>query len=503
MQTVLIHLHPDFSEELESVYQKWNRVQDVLLFRGIIPPKEIEAKLMSGGAIPLEKTFEIAEQIRISGGHAQSDGIIIFTEKRIYKSPYFQLFFGGEGTVGTISLDFTRKLFGKSDSKQGYIFRALLNNILTALFQEAGFDSHEETLGCVLDFCNNMSDIVRGIEGGPRLCDRHLREVSRRDKAYLLALINAVANESEIAKLDTRVSDRITAFDQPVDVGIVIALEEEFRELFSLICGRAKPFFNEEISQYYYAFENVNDTPYRCVATFMGRMGPDTAALVGDRLIHQFQPATIVNIGVAGSMDKDVLVGDVVVANQVDNYLHTAKAIDGINSTFEFRLSGDPYKSSPDYVTHVQHFEYAHSESAKKWLNDCSNKQKSLLGNGDRLHLCNKGLLREHPRIHVGHIASGSIVGASSLFINWLRDNRDRKYLALEMESGGILNAAHTRAVATLVIRGISDYSDIAKAELDQVKGGALRRYAMINATLLLWALMDLQLLRRVPSIKR
>lgn len=89
------------------------------------------------------------------------------------------------------------------------------------------------------------------------------------------------------------------------------------------------------------------------------------------------------------------------------------------------------------------------------------------------------------------------------MFIKWLKDNRDRNYLALEMESGGILSAAHTRDVATLVIRGISDYSDIAKAELDQVKGGALRRYAMINATLLLWALMEGQLLRRVPYIKQ
>ena len=116
------------------------------------------------------------------------------------------------------------------------------------------------------------------------------------------------------------------------------------------------------------------------------------------------------------------------------------------------------------------------------------------------LLLCNKGIIREYPKIHVGHVASGSIVGASSLFIKWLKDNRDRKYFALEMESGGILSAAHTRAVATLVIRGISDYSDIAKAELDQIKGGALRRYAMTNATLLLWALMELQLVRRVPS---
>lgn len=498
MQNVLIHLHPDFSEELENICQKWNRVQDVLFFQGISPPKEIEAKLMNSGSIHLEKAFEIAEEIIKTSGRKYNDQIIIFTEKRIFEPPYYQLFFGGQGTIGVISLDFTRKLFSQSNDKQGYIFRALLVNILDALFQKAGFENHEETLGCVLDFCNNMPDIIRSIEDGPKLCSRHLREVENQNKNYLLELVNVVANEKEIEKQDKKVSARVSASDKPVDVGIVIALEEEFREIFSLIRGRAKPFFNQEINQYYYTFENATISPYRCVTTFIGGMGPDSSALVGDRLMQQFKPATIVNIGIAGSTDKDVILGDVVVADQADNYLHTGKVVDGNNNTFEFKLSGDPYKSSPDYIAHARHFEYAYPDSAQQWLDSCSEKQMMLIGKNNLVDLFNKKLIREYPKIHVGHIASGSIVGASSLFINWLKNSRDRKYLAIEMESGGILRAAHTRALATLVIRGISDNSTAQKADLDQINDGALRRYAMLNATMFLWTLMELQLLRRV-----
>ena len=71
--------------------------------------------------------------------------------------------------------------------------------------------------------------------------------------------------------------------------------------------------FNDEINQYYYLFEKgIGSKPYRCVITFIGGMGTSKAALAGDRLIQQFRPTTIINIGIAASMDRDVSVGDIV-----------------------------------------------------------------------------------------------------------------------------------------------------------------------------------------------
>ncbi|MGB0561969.1 MAG: AAA family ATPase [Spirulinaceae cyanobacterium] len=285
-----------------------------------------------------------------------------------------------------------------------------------------------------------------------------------------------------------------------VDVGIVIALQEEFDEIAPQISSR--PYYNSEIKQYYYLFERTasNHTdPYRCVVTFIGSMGPTDAGMVGDRLIAQFNPGTIVSIGIAGSMDRDVLVGDVIVADQTDEYLATSKAIETENDQgWEFQFSGNPYKTDPTYVTHAANFKYAHKEAFGRWGAACRQRVTEWIGTVSTQHFVRDQLIRDLPAIQTGHIASGSTVGAVNKFVQWLRAKRDRKFIALEMESAGVLNAAHKRAVSSLIIRGISDYSDDRKAKIDGIGEGALRRYAMNNALELLWVLMDLELIKRV-----
>jgi nucleoside phosphorylase len=117
-----------------------------------------------------------------------------------------------------------------------------------------------------------------------------------------------------------------TSVSSACDVGIVIALKEEFEDLFPQI--NCEHVFRKNVSQHYYIFERATKNgKYRCVVAFIGGMGLSRAALVGDRLIAEFSPRTIVNIGLAGSMDADALVGDVIVAEQSDDYLAAAKAI--------------------------------------------------------------------------------------------------------------------------------------------------------------------------------
>jgi hypothetical protein len=82
-------------------------------------------------------------------------------------------------------------------------------------------------------------------------------------------------------------------------------------------------------------------------------------------------------------------------------------------------------------------------------------------------------------------------VGASKDFAGWLRD-RDRKYLALEMETAGVMNVVYQHAgdERLLAVRAISDLSDDRKSMLDDVGGGALRTLAMRSAIRLLNVLM-------------
>lgn len=302
--------------------------------------------------------------------------------------------------------------------------------------------------------------------------------------------------------LDTKDKSKIKVIISPnnsvrsLDIGIVIALKEEFGEFFPHIA--ASPEYNDEINQYWYLFERADNKGhnYRCVVTFMEDMTPAKSAVIAERLMSQFRPSTIVNIGIAGSMDDEVLLGDVVVADQADDYLYEAKALSGRRRNFEFSLKGDPYKSSSAYVRHVTNLPYAYSNETQTWLTGCANDLQALLKPAISAKLVRKELLRNNPEIKTGCIASGPVLGASTEFVDWLKGRRDRKFVALEMESAGVLAAAYPRGTDTLIIRGISDFSDNRKKDLDKIGKGALRRYAMHNAIGLLWVLLDLGLLK-------
>ena len=103
-----------------------------------------------------------------------------------------------------------------------------------------------------------------------------------------------------------------------------------------------------------------------------------------------------------------------------------------------------------------------------------------------------KGWLDDSPAFAVGPIASGPVVAAAKRFVAWVRST-NRNYLGLEMESGGVLAAVYGRTDPTrsLVLRGISDFGDSRKKELDAISAGGLRRYAMRNTVRLLWSLME------------
>jgi len=216
MNTILIHLHPDFSQELKAILQKWNSCQNVISFLGICPKREYEVKLLTKGAIPSQETFAIAARIRTEAGFTSDERIIIFTEKRIYTNEYYQLFLDNTlerdsiPNIATISLDFIRKsITGKS-----YMFRAIIINILQGLAESDGFQPHHETKGCILDFCENMPDIVYCIENGLKFCQQHEDVISKKNRTYLIELAQVVNNYESIDRDDTAISKRISSLEK-------------------------------------------------------------------------------------------------------------------------------------------------------------------------------------------------------------------------------------------------------------------------------------------------
>jgi nucleoside phosphorylase len=279
------------------------------------------------------------------------------------------------------------------------------------------------------------------------------------------------------------------------DVGVIIALQEEFEEFAS--CVTLEP-LERDVSQPHYYYGAVRPDSgshhrYNCVVEFVGDMGNTYSAIHAERLILKYNPKTIVMLGIAAGIHEDVKLGDVVAASLVDNYLEASKVVDEAGGThYKINWGGGPQTTNSTLLSGFRNFKYAYGNGYRRWLAACEKNLGDLLTPEERNRLIGQGLLEPQAKHHVVHLASGPLVVTSPAFVKQLHE-RDRAYKALDMESGGVVMSSHRRdiPVRTLVLRGISDRGDARKAEVDAVGKGALRRYAMRNATELLWALLE------------
>jgi nucleoside phosphorylase len=283
---------------------------------------------------------------------------------------------------------------------------------------------------------------------------------------------------------------------EKVDIGIVIALPEEFRELVRELGEAIVSFYDKHTGSTYYVFSRPGpegQPPYTCVAALAGEMGDTSAALLTERLQSRWRVDSIVNVGIAAGINGDVLIGDVVLVSVADGYLDRAKARDASASDngFDLKFGGEPFRSTSRLLNQAINFEFANHVIHEETLSSCIRRSCELLKESEAQELRTRGLLRERPAVVAGHVASGPIVGDSRNFVQWLK-GRDRSLLALEMEAAGVMRAVYSAAAAPEVIslRGISDFADGRKEEFDSIGKGALRQYAMHNALQVLWGLM-------------
>lgn len=293
-----------------------------------------------------------------------------------------------------------------------------------------------------------------------------------------------------------------------VDIGIILALKEEFTELVQDLGGTYQARHDLAGNSYYYLFSSPTGPggrSWRCAATFIGEMGPVQAGLATRQFIINLRPRILVLLGIAGALGDQLCLGDVVVADQVDAYLENSRATGTAQGDAYFiSFSGQAYRCSADLVNVARHFEFAHPQLYLAWREQCERELALLFPEESVRQLQQGRLIRATPAIFEGHLASGPVVAASRAYIDQLRA-RDRHYLAVDMEAAGLLAAASAQAnpVHTLVLRAMSDYADERKATLDAVQEGALRRYAIHNAVQLLWRFVEADLPLAVSLVAR
>lgn len=290
-----------------------------------------------------------------------------------------------------------------------------------------------------------------------------------------------------------------------VDLAVLIALEEEFQVLEHELADRWESRRNPDYGGYDFYWTDERGG-YRCVATFIGRMGPEEAVRGAERLLA-LKPALLVNVGIAAGIHEDVRIGDVVVPDLVGAYSQAGKAVpvegtDGKESPddWAWKPRGNGYQAEHALVSEAESLRYAHRAEHRAWQDAGANELASIRESNDAAvqDLLDKAVLRERPEVRKVALASGGAVIAARAFAEDLRKTNGN-LMAAEMEAEGMLLAATKRAehVKALVIRGISDHVGVPKAMTDAIQVGALRGLAMRNAWRLLTTMMQLGVLPR------
>lgn len=277
------------------------------------------------------------------------------------------------------------------------------------------------------------------------------------------------------------------AAENTAEIAILVPLREEFRVFIQHVrgCGLSKTRLDGRV---FFLFRWHGRT---CVTAMVASAGENRAGLLALSFVRHFKVRHLIVVGIAGAIESDLRLGDVVIATAVDRYLENAKA-EQDGDHFKIVTSGEPYRPQQHTLNSIQNFEFENENALRQWEDAGAAYVKEHASEfcGD------PRLANAVPRLHDGHVASGSIVSGTSRFLQWLKAHRDRKYLAIEMESGGVAETFHVEGIQCewTIVRGISDFGDEKKKNLDdgEKEGhwppGFFRRYAMYNAVGLLEA---------------
>src|ERR1051326_4200978 len=286
---------------------------------------------------------------------------------------------------------------------------------------------------------------------------------------------------------DQSIGQVVNSDEAQCDFALVIALEEEFKNLITALFVHLDPIEVDGLICYRFTLPAPRGGPSVCVATFIGEMGITDTNLTTFQLIDALKPGLVVNVGLSGIVDPDLKLGDVVVASESDDFLRRSKIKQTSPSAplsfGDLSFGGKALPTTETYRRLIENLPLTDDTLWTKWLADSSEQLDAEIDDNSKQNLKSAGLLSDVCSIHIGPVACGPWVGASSQLKEILK-KRNRNYLAMDMESYGLLQAAqkHKSKPETLILRGISDPADERKKELDDINSGGLRRWAVSNA---------------------
>jgi len=270
------------------------------------------------------------------------------------------------------------------------------------------------------------------------------------------------------------------------DVGIVAALPDEFTAIKEELAlrmaeqGFGQPYFERGYWRGYYQ-ASATGRIYSLALMEAGTYGSVRSAVVSAKMICELKPKEVVLCGYAAgrrpggkgqvlcrecgesvseengdvaNLDEGPLFGDLVVSTRILPYLY-GKVVgmkrgrqrlkvelgNGVSARGAIFRTAQRLKRNQDLWKEVDRIPWPTCERCK---------QKPVRS-GQRF-----------PRVHLGVVASGSLVISAEDVVDWL-EKQDRRVIGIEMEGEGIAEAAEEAAgekTGFVVIKSIVDYAD-------------------------------------------
>ncbi|MFT3768823.1 MAG: hypothetical protein QM820_25545 [Minicystis sp.] len=220
----------------------------------------------------------------------------------------------------------------------------------------------------------------------------------------------------------------------PIDFLLVTALEEERDALLAKLPGARKLDRDGTGAHTYYKArvqtKRQDQAAYRVIVTSLSGMGPTKAAIKAGAIIQRWNPPHVLMVGIAGGVEGEVALGDVVVASQVAD--HTLGKVHERGPREERWVT---YPADADLLDAATNFPTGWEDLV------------TIPRPGDGA-----------PKRRIGVIASGGDVIASPKQIAAYRQDWP-KLIGVEMEGGGLAAGLHDDIARPrfLMIRGVSD----------------------------------------------
>ncbi len=260
------------------------------------------------------------------------------------------------------------------------------------------------------------------------------------------------------------------------DYAVIVALEEEAAYLLDLVeCSEPFEFAN-------FTARMITEARWQPCGTGVllvsGDMGKDPATETAKAAISLGDVRTIYNIGIAGRVDSDLSIGDVIIPTAIHDVTNGSKLVGNSDGGPRWRLSPE-IRAVPGRLAARARIDFAARSTALRQINE--RMQERFLGST----LLSKRGIQVLSRPHA----------CVPAVIAWDKLRQDvaevhRKMASMDMETAGIVAATVGTDVDVLCIRAISDGADENKRDLELQFSDENRRFAMEAAVSVLDHLM-------------